>query len=112
MATSKSKVRWPPADLQTPPAAALRRLQDGGGERPHRPRRCGSEWHSGGLARWRCVDCCRASEHRQLQLQWLIGGRCAASADVIVNSDASSLLYRPAEDHHLYTAWPDILSTC
>jgi len=48
----------------------------------------------------------------QLQLERLVGGRaawvvagwCADSNRSILNSDASSLLYRPAEDHHLYTA--------
>jgi len=40
---------------------------------------------------------------------WVVAGRCTGSAKSIVNGDASSLLYRPAEDHHLYTTRPDVL---
>jgi len=37
---------------------------------------------------------------------WVVVGRCASGANAIVNSDASSLLYGPAEAAHIYTAVP------
>jgi len=34
----------------------------------------------------------------------VVAGLCAGGANAIVNSDASSLLYRPAEAANIYTA--------
>ena len=39
----------------------------------------------------------------------VIAGRCAGSANAIVNSDASSLFCRLAETSNFYTTRPDVL---
>ena len=106
MAITTSRVRRPVVvvDSQTPPPApALWRPQDGSSEWPPRPQRLRY------LARRpdRRGDVAITGEGSSFNdssaagAAWVVIRRCAGSAKSIVNSDASSLLYRSTEDHHL-----------
>jgi len=67
------------------------------------------------ISRWRCIDCCHsASAATYLEFAtalWMVAGPSTVlregavdvSANAIMNSDASFLLYSPAEVFHLYT---------
>ena len=129
MAMTKSRVCRLPADLQTlpPVAAALHRPQDSGGDPPppqwlrrrtEWPDRCRDvakllERHCGGgrshaVKERRLLSCIGVSSGSSFNssatstawvvAEWSGGG----GANVMVNSDASSLLCRPAEATHLY----------
>jgi len=129
MAITKSRVCRLPADLQTlpPVAAALHRPQDSGGERPPPPQwlRRRTEWpdRCRDVAKWperhcdggrshavkerRLLSCIGASSGSSFNSSatstaWVVAEWSGGGANVMVNSDASSLLCRPAEAAHLY----------
>jgi len=116
-----SAARW----QRRPPQLWRLRCQAG---RPDRCRGDATEFlgrhRGGGLSVKLCqlLSCVGRSDHRlapapttgrllattwtMATAAWVVVGRCASGANAIVNSDASSLLYGPAEAAHIYTAVP------